>query len=99
MPKVPRDRDSATPATPSPKKRTRKAAPASQEVHADSNGNGNGVVAQPVAVPVDVISHQQASSVEERIRVRAYEIYLERGGHGGSPEQDWLRAQQEIQSQ
>ncbi len=34
--------------------------------------------------------------LQDAIRERAYELYLERGGHGGSPEQDWLRAQEEI---
>lgn len=39
---------------------------------------------------------QRAPDVQERIRRRAYEIYLERGGNGGSAEQDWLRAEREI---
>lgn len=33
---------------------------------------------------------------EERIRVRAYEIFLRRGGQGGSPESDWLLAREEL---
>ena len=33
---------------------------------------------------------------EERIRVRAYEIFLRRGGDGGSPESDWLLAREEL---
>ncbi|MFZ0708035.1 MAG: DUF2934 domain-containing protein [Candidatus Korobacteraceae bacterium] len=36
---------------------------------------------------------------EELVRRRAYELYLERRGQGGSPEQDWFRALQEIQGQ
>ena len=35
-------------------------------------------------------------SLEERIRIRAYEIYLHRGGLGGSPEQDWFQAASEV---
>ena len=35
-------------------------------------------------------------SVEEKVRARAYELYLRRGGRGGSPEQDWFQAMQEI---
>ena len=35
-------------------------------------------------------------NVEEQIRARAYELYLKRGDNGGSPEQDWLRAVEEI---
>jgi len=80
MPKVTRANDSAT-----PKKRTRKAKPE----------NGNGV---PVATtsPEFAQESQGLPVLEERIRTRAYELYLERGGIGGSPEQDWFRAQQEV---
>jgi hypothetical protein len=34
--------------------------------------------------------------LEERIRERAHEIYLERGGQDGSDLEDWLQAEQEI---
>lgn len=33
---------------------------------------------------------------DEQVRVRAYEIFLERGGAGGSPEEDWARAEAEV---
>jgi hypothetical protein len=33
---------------------------------------------------------------EERIRVRAYEIFIRRGGQGGTPESDWLLAREEL---
>jgi hypothetical protein len=33
---------------------------------------------------------------DERIRIRAYEIFLRRGGHSGSPESDWLLAREEL---
>ncbi len=36
--------------------------------------------------------------VQEQIRRRAYELYLQRNGQGGSPEQDWLRAEVEVLS-
>ena len=39
---------------------------------------------------------QERGSLEERIRVRAHEIYLRRGGTEGTPEQDWLQAELEI---
>ncbi len=35
-------------------------------------------------------------SLEEKVRARAYELYLRRGGKGGSPEQDWFQAMQEV---
>lgn len=33
---------------------------------------------------------------QERIARRAYEIFLARGGQGGSPEQDWFQAEREL---
>ena len=92
MPKAPRDKESATP---TPKKRARKATPdAGNGVHA---ANGNGAAAQSVTASPNVSSQTlDVSGIEEQIRIRAYELYLERGGVGGSPEQDWLRAKEEI---
>jgi len=37
--------------------------------------------------------------IEEQIRVRAYQLYLQRGGHNGSPEQDWFQAAAEVYGQ
>ena len=33
---------------------------------------------------------------EEEIALRAYHIYLERGGDDGDPEADWLQAEREL---
>jgi Protein of unknown function (DUF2934) len=35
-------------------------------------------------------------SLEERIRRRAYELYVQRGGQPGSALDDWLQAEKEI---
>jgi len=35
--------------------------------------------------------------LEERIRLRAYELYIERGNESGSELDDWLQAEEEIQ--
>ena len=35
-------------------------------------------------------------SVEERIRRRAYELYVQRGNQSGSELEDWLHAEEEI---
>lgn len=32
----------------------------------------------------------------DEIRVRAYELYLERGGLGGNEVEDWLKAESEL---
>jgi hypothetical protein len=94
MPKAPRDKENTA-----PKKTTksRKVTPANGNgVHVES-GNGNGVGAAPAMVSTEVIAAATVSpSVEEQIRARAYELYLQRGDNGGSPEQDWLRAVEEI---
>jgi hypothetical protein len=37
-----------------------------------------------------------SESLEARIRVRAYEIYLDRGEQDGSELEDWLRAEREV---
>ena len=91
MPKAPRDKENTT-----PKKRTRKAATAAGNGVHPENGSAFEVAQQAVTSP-EIASEVVASpAVEEKIRVRAYELYLQRGSNGGSPEQDWLRAVEEI---
>ena len=41
-------------------------------------------------------STTETLSLEERIRQRAYELYVQRGNQYGSDLDDWLRAEQEI---
>jgi len=36
---------------------------------------------------------------EERIRLRAYELYVQRGNESGSEFEDWLQAEEEIQTE
>ncbi|HEY1730798.1 MAG TPA: DUF2934 domain-containing protein [Terriglobales bacterium] len=90
MAKAPRDKESAA-----PKKRNPKVTPGNGNgVHAE---NGNGAVATPVKVSTEISSETQFTpNLDEQIRARAYELYLQRGESGGSPEQDWLRAIEEI---
>jgi len=37
-------------------------------------------------------------ALEERIRRRAYELYVVRGNESGSELEDWLQAEEEIQT-
>lgn len=46
-------------------------------------------VSQPNEIP-------SARPIEEQIAVRAYHIYLERGGAAGDPQEDWLQAEREL---
>lgn len=41
---------------------------------------------------------QMDPGIQEEIRTRAYELYLERGGQDGFDQQDWSRAEAEILS-
>jgi hypothetical protein len=43
-------------------------------------------------------SRPSASELYEQIRIRAYELYRERGGHHGSHEADWHRAESEVKA-
>ncbi len=40
-----------------------------------------------------------AGGLEEIIRVRAYELYVERGFQDGYAQDDWLRAEAELRNQ
>jgi hypothetical protein len=40
-----------------------------------------------------------ANSTEVEIRLRAYELWEERGRPDGTPDDDWFRAEQELLSQ
>jgi hypothetical protein len=55
-----------------------------------SKTNGNGSPAQTKAKSTKKLSTQ------EKIAMRAYEIYLERGGAPGNPLEDWVRAEREL---
>ena len=39
---------------------------------------------------------KETLSLEERIRRRAYELYVQRGNESGSELGDWLQAEEEI---
>lgn len=68
------------------KRRVRKAASIQPTVAAEPRKEV--VSASPVPV----------SNLEEQIRRRAYELYLQRGGMPGNPSHDWLVAEQEVRS-
>jgi hypothetical protein len=100
MPKATRANDNET-----PKKRSRKAKPA--------NGICAEAVQPVTTAPAIATTTPEAKATviaappknghtpipEDKVRHRAYELYLQRDGQGGSPEQDWFQALQEIASQ
>ena len=62
----------------------------------------------PIAAPVDTAATTRTVVVEvepervavphEHIAVRAYHIYLERGGRAGDDFEDWIRAERELRA-
>jgi hypothetical protein len=48
--------------------------------------------------PAPARSTEEDLPLEERIRHRAYELYVERGNQSGSEVDDWLQAEAEIRS-
>jgi hypothetical protein len=49
-----------------------------------------------VEVKIDL---QPSLNLEEEIRRRAYELYLQRAGRPGNPHEDWFRAEQQVRMQ
>jgi hypothetical protein len=68
------------------KRRTRKAASVQPPAVQESRQDMASVNKDPV------------SNLQEEIRRRAYELYLQRGGTSGNESQDWLVAEQEVRS-
>ena len=70
-----------------------------------SNGNGASTrsrkpkAAETTATPVATETRKVVPiNLEEEIRQRAYELYLERGGVPGNEQEDWITAEREIRS-
>jgi hypothetical protein len=45
---------------------------------------------------VTVLESSSQTGLEQKVRQRAYELFLERAGENGCPEEDWLRAEAEV---
>jgi Protein of unknown function (DUF2934) len=50
----------------------------------------------PKKLPTSVTGDPQDRELEDQIRLRAYELYEERGREDGHDEEDWLRAKEEL---
>ena len=46
-----------------------------------------------------ILGSSQEQELQEKIRQRAYELYLERGEEHGHDVEDWIRAEREIRGQ
>jgi hypothetical protein len=67
-----------------------------------TTGNGGTVRKQvatmPAPKPFEVKNNTSGINLEEQIRVRAYQLYEERGFTPGHENEDWLVAEREILS-
>ncbi|HEX5734383.1 MAG TPA: DUF2934 domain-containing protein [Blastocatellia bacterium] len=57
----------------------------------------NGISSQAIEQPDIEQTAAENTPTDEQIRLRAYEIYLERGGGDGNDAEDWLQAERELQ--
>ena len=48
------------------------------------------------AAPAEARTPVAVMMSEEQVRARAYELYLQRNGDTGTPEEDWFRAEAEL---
>ena len=76
-------KSSGTPRRPSSRKSTAKQSNTVTPIRESSGENG---------------LSQVPPELHEEIRLRAYELYLERGGQHGFDQEDWSRAEREILS-
>jgi Protein of unknown function (DUF2934) len=60
-----------------------------EELMSKTNGNGS-------SARTTKLKTTKKISTQEKIAMRAYEIYLERGGAPGNPLEDWVRAESEL---
>jgi hypothetical protein len=51
---------------------------------------------QPASPESGSLTAASEENIQDEIARLAYLLWKERGGNGGSPEEDWLRAEQEI---
>jgi len=48
------------------------------------------------SAPVNEVRTAESSPTREEIELRAYQIYVERGGAHGQDVEDWLQAEREL---
>ena len=53
-------------------------------------------VLQMPEVPGNGNGNHPSANLESEIRVRAYELYTQRGYTAGRPEEDWFQAEREV---
>ena len=52
----------------------------------------------PTSIATKTIVNKASVNLDEEIRHRAYELYLQRNGSGGDPNADWFIAEREVRA-
>jgi len=52
----------------------------------------------PTSIAPKTIVNKPILNLDEEIRHRAYELYLQRNGSGGDPNADWFTAEREVRA-
>jgi cytoskeletal protein RodZ len=78
--------------------RVKKADDSSSPKKSTSRAKSNGGAAAPAQarIPSTIATVTTMTMTDEQVRARAYELYLERRGDGGTAEEDWYRAEAEL---
>lgn len=72
-----------------------------------NNGNGTTTRTKKTSTAAEIATAPVASdnrkvlvpiNLDEEIRQRAYELYLERGSTAGNEQEDWVTAEREVRS-
>lgn len=87
----------ATPVTVTPAVATPVAATPVTVTRAAPNGNKPSVTISSTTPSVTKLNGN-GSNLDEEIRRRAYELFLQRNGKGGDPNRDWLAAENEVKA-
>ena len=72
--------------------------PRAKKASDSSTARNSRVKKAPVTQSPDVHTDtfSAAPNPDEQVRLRAYELFLQRGGFWGNPEQDWFQAEAEV---
>jgi Protein of unknown function (DUF2934) len=93
---------SGTPSTRSKKTKTTTETPEVQPVAAQAVPEARPEVRSNVTpinvTPINVATKKPSVDLEHEIRIRAFELYLERKGAAGDPALDWLNAEREVRA-
>jgi len=97
---TPRKKKTATTAQPAPSTESAVTEVQNSEIRPESRNNVTPINVAPVKSAAKKPQSQglDTANLDEEIRRRAYELFLERNGAAGDPNADWLVAEREVRA-